>query len=99
MSIYRRAAKVDANQAQVIEALRAAGARVWVLRQPVDLLIGFRGQTMLMEVKNPNSARGKAEMKKGGNKNQVEFKARWLGGTVATVDGPEAALRAIGVIQ
>lgn len=91
----RRAARVDANQAAVVSALEAAGASVLVIGLPVDLLIGHRGVTMIMEVKNPNSRYGK----KGANKNQADFMATWRGGPVALVDGPEAALRAIGVIK
>ena len=98
MSIYRRAAKVDANQVDIVEALRTAGASVEAIRRPVDLLIGHSGRTMLMEVKNPASERGKREAKAGGNKNQLDFKATWRGGTVVTVDSVEAALRALAVL-
>lgn len=52
MSIYRRAAKVDANQRAVIAALEAAGCVVYVIRQPVDLLVGIRGQWIPCEVKD-----------------------------------------------
>ena len=44
----RRAARVDANQDAVVSALRAAGAYVWIIGLPVDLLVGFRDQTFLM---------------------------------------------------
>jgi hypothetical protein len=91
----RRAARIDANQSQVIIALRAAGASVDVLGQPVDLLVGFRSVTILMEVKNPDNSYGKA----GANKNQRTFMEAFRGGPVCVVDGPEAALRAIGVIK
>lgn len=91
----RRAARVDANQDAIVSALRAAGAFVYVIGQPVDLLIGHRGATVLMEVKNPKSAYGK----KGANPNQLSFMEAWLGGPVSLVDGPEAALRAIGVLR
>jgi hypothetical protein len=90
----RRAARVDANQDAVVSALRAAGASVNVIGQPVDLLVGHRGTTMLMEVKNPKSRYGKA----GANDNQLDFMQAWRGGPVSLVDGPEAALRALGVI-
>lgn len=95
MSIYRRAAKVDANQAAIVAALRAAGATVVAIRQPVDLIVGLRHRTMLMECKNPASTRGKAEMKLGGNANQRDFKDGWKGGPVVTVDSVEDALRAL----
>jgi hypothetical protein len=91
MSIHRYAAKVDANQRQVISALEAAGAKVEVIRQPLDLLIGQHGKWMLMEVKNP---RGKNETTKA----QERFYARFPGYPWAQVDGPEAALRALRVL-
>jgi hypothetical protein len=91
----RRAARVDANQETVVSALRAAGASVALIKWPVDAIVGFKGVTLLMEIKNPGSRYGK----RGANENQREFMATWLGGPVSMVDGPEAALRAIGVIR
>ena len=37
----RHAARVDANQIQIVSALRAAGAYVWIIGLPVDLLVGY----------------------------------------------------------
>lgn len=91
----RRAARTDRNQADIVEALRAAGASVEVIGLPLDLLVGIQGLTVLMEVKDPTSRYGK----KGANPNQREFMDRWNGGPVALVDSPEAALRAIGVLS
>jgi len=86
----RHAARVDANQDQVITALRAAGAYVWIIGLPVDLLVGYRGHTMLMEVKTGP--------KKPLTALQHAFFENWTGGTLARVDGPEAALNALKVI-
>lgn len=77
-----------------MSALRAAGASVVLIKWPVDAIVGFKGVTLLMEIKNPGSRYGK----RGANENQREFMATWLGGPVSMVDGPEAALRAIGAI-
>jgi hypothetical protein len=90
----RRAARVDANQDAIVSALRSAGASVLSIGQPVDLLVGHRGVTVLMECKNPKTGYGK----RGANSNQRDFMATWNGGPVSLVDGPEAALRALGVI-
>jgi hypothetical protein len=94
----RRAAKVDANQDQVVSALRAAGASVQSLaaigKGCPDLLVGYRGYTMLMEVKDgakPPSARRLTD-------DQVTWHGAWGGSAVAVVDGPEAALRMLRVI-
>lgn len=95
----RRAAKIDGNHTQVVSALTAAGASVLSLaaigKGAPDLCIGYRGVTLLMEVKNPATARGR----KGANDAQKEFMGSWRGGAVALVDGAEAALRAIGAIK
>lgn len=90
----RRAARVDANQDQIVAALVAAGASVEVIGRPVDLLVGHRGQTLLVEVKNPDSRYGR----RGANDNQREFMDAWRGGPVALVDSAEAALRVLGVL-
>jgi len=86
----RRAARVDANQTQVIEALRAAGAYVWIIGLPVDLLVGYKNHTMLMEIK--------AGPKKHLTTLQQDFFDKWGGGTLIRVDGPKAALAALRVI-
>jgi hypothetical protein len=87
----RRAARVDANQAQIVSALRAAGAYVWIIGLPVDLLVGYKGHSFLVEIKN-----GPKERLTG---LQQDFFENWSGSTLARVDGPEAALRMIGVIK
>lgn len=52
----RRAAKVDSNHGDVVEALRAAGASVQSLaaigKGCPDLLVGYRGMWLLFEVKD-----------------------------------------------
>ena len=87
----RYAKRVDANQDQIVSALRAAGAYVWIIGLPVDLLVGFKGQTFLVEVKDGPKKRLTAL--------QADFFESWAGGTLARIDGPEAALRMIGVVK
>lgn len=87
----RRAARVDNNQAAVIEALRAAGAYVWIIGLPIDLLVGYKDRTLLMEVKT--------SPKKPLTSLQADFFEKWTGGTLCRVDSPDAALRMIGVIE
>jgi len=43
--------RVDANQAVIVKELRDRGALVVILGQPVDLLVGYRGEWALVEVK------------------------------------------------
>jgi hypothetical protein len=87
----RYAARVDANQAEIVKALRDAGAYVWIIGLPVDLLVGFNNHTWLMELKDGP--------KKRLTKLQQDFFENWVGGTLCRVDGPEAALRMIGVAK
>jgi len=47
----RYAARVDANQDAIVATLRAAGAYVWIIGLPVDLLVGYKNHTFLVEIK------------------------------------------------
>jgi hypothetical protein len=85
----RYASRVDANQEKVVSTLRAAGAYVWVIGLPVDLLVGYNNRTYLVEIKDGP--------KKRLTRLQQEFFGKWCGGTLCRIDGPEAALRMIGV--
>jgi hypothetical protein len=87
----RYAARVDANQAQIVSALRAAGAYVWIIGLPVDLLVGYKGHTFLVEIKDGPRKRLTAL--------QQDFFSNWSGSTLARIDGAEAALRMIGVVN
>ena len=87
----RYAARVDANQTQIVSALRAAGAYVWIIGLPVDLLVGYKNHTFLVEIKDG--------AKKKLTKLQEDFFKNWTGGTLVRIDNAEAALRMIGVIN
>jgi hypothetical protein len=87
----RYAARVDQNQDQIVSALRAAGAYVWIIGLPVDLLVGYKGHTFLVEVKHGS--------KKRLTKLQQDFFENWTGSTLARINDPESALRMIGVIK
>ena len=87
----RYAARVDANQDQIVSALRSAGAYVWIIGLPVDLLVGYKGHTFLVEIKT--------NAKKGLTALQADFFENWSGSTLARIDSPDAALRMIGVLK
>ena len=87
----RYAARVDKNQEEIVSALRDAGAYVWIIGLPVDLLVGYKGHTFLVEVKDGSRKRL--------TKLQEAFFENWSGSTLARVDSPEAALRMIGTIR
>ena len=93
----RYARRVDGNQALIVEALRAAGAKVKVIHQPVDLKVWATNnpdeyRTIYMEVKNPGTQYGK----RGLNDKQAE---EMDGVPCAMVDSVEAALRALKVLR
>ena len=87
----RYAARVDKNQEQIVATLRAAGAYVWIIGLPVDLLVGYKGKTFLVEVKDGPRKRLTAL--------QDDFFNNWSGSTLVRVNGSEAALRMIGVLK
>jgi hypothetical protein len=87
----RRAARVDSNEKAIVAALRAAGAYVWIIGLPVDLLVGYGSKTFLMEIKSDSKARFTGL--------QADFFQYWPGGTLCRVDSPQAALDMIGVAK
>ena len=84
----RKIAKVDGNQAAIVAALRKAGATV-VSLAPIgngvpDLLVGFAGENILMEVKTP---KGKH------TPDQVHFYRCWRGQEIVTTRDPMDAIK------
>jgi len=83
--------RVDRNQGEIVETLRACGAYVRVVTMGdgvPDLLVGYRGYTILMEVKDgkkPPSARELTPAEK-------KFFDEWTGGMLAVVNSVEEAL-------
>ena len=69
----RRAAKVDANQHALVEALKRIGARCYFIGKPLDLLVGFRGRNILIEVKNPDGGNNRLTQE------QEDFISTWNG--------------------
>jgi hypothetical protein len=95
----RRAAKIDANQEQVVQALRAAGATVQSLAGVgvgvPDLLVGYQGKTILLEVKDGRKVPSARRL----TEDQLKWHGAWRGGPLAVVDGVDAALRVLGVMK
>ena len=86
----RLAARRDANEDEVVAAMEARGAHVEKINDAgrFDLLVWYKGQTLLLEVKDgrkPPSARllTAAEQK---------FHDRWPGDNLFVVNGVEDAL-------
>ena len=51
----RRAARVDATQREIVQALRDIGCTVYIIKEPVDLMVGYRSRTLCLEVKTPGA--------------------------------------------
>jgi len=92
----RRIAKIDANQPEIVQALRKAGARVTTLHRVgggvADLLVSFRRAWFLLEIKNGAKPPSKRKL--------TPDEARWIAeqeAVVHVVESTEQALQAIGV--
>lgn len=93
----RRAARTDANHAEIVRSLRVIGASVEDLSRVgggcPDLLVGYHGVTLLLEVKDgtkPPSAR-----KLTGD--QVTWHERWRGQCAVVKSAEEAVGVVIGL--
>ena len=84
-----RAKKRDANEPAIIKALEAAGASVVQLDKPVDLLVGYGGRTILLEVKNIDGANRITN-------DQRSFIDSWNGDAVAIIYNADQALALLG---
>ena len=87
----RYARKVDANQSDIVEALRAIPECSVLLLSSVgdgcpDLLIGYRGANLLVELKNPETLRGE---KPETIARQQEFRDGWRGAVIRAMGGPD----------
>jgi len=88
-------ARIDTNHKEIVKALRDAGATVVSLASMKhgcpDLMVGYAGETLLMEIKKDSKAKFTSD--------QIDFMGKWKGGAVSRIDSVDAALRALGVIQ
>jgi len=87
----RYAAKVDANQQDIVNALRKAGASVQFLHGVgggcPDILVGFRGQNLLMEIKDGAKSPSRQKL--------TEWQEKWgvsWNGQACVVSSEEEAL-------
>lgn len=88
----RYAQRKDSNQSPIVSALRDCGVDVWVLHEPCDLLCGYRGLTMCLEVKGVD---GKKQAKpRKLTPTQKIFHSDWRGHKAIVTD-PESAIAAV----
>jgi len=87
----RRANRIDANQNKIVDALRGAGAVVRIVTQGdgiPDLLVAYRGCTVLMEVKDGDKVPSARKLTEA----EQKFFDEWTGGMLVIVNSVEEAL-------
>jgi Holliday junction resolvase len=90
----RRAAKIDSNQPEIVEALRAIGASVATTHTAgkgfPDLVVGYGAVNYLLEIKDGSLSPSARKL----TSDQVEFHAAWRG-QIEVVESIDDAFRAI----
>jgi Holliday junction resolvase len=93
MNYYAK--RVDENQRTIVHTFIALGASVLNLstvgRGCPDLLIGYRGKSVLVEVKRND--------KSTYTEPQVKFMQEWRGGAISRIDSVDAAIRLIKLLD
>ena len=93
----RRAARIDANQNEIVQHLRDVGASVFVTSGVgagfPDIVVGFRGATYLIEIKDGNQPPSKRKLTKA----EKKFHDGW-NGQVDVAKNTDEALKIIGAI-
>ena len=89
------AKRVDVNQKEIVKTLRDYGASVVDLSKVghgvPDLLVGYAGLTILVEVKSSEKATFTDA--------QLEFMKRWYGGALIRINDVESAIRLVNLID
>lgn len=84
-----RANKRDGNEQEIVDALMDIKASVeYAYYKPYDLIVGFRNNTYLLEVKMP-----KGTLEDSQKKFQRQWRGHW-----AVVRNPDEALISIGAL-
>ena len=95
----RYAAKVDDNQPEIVDAWRDVGASVELLHRGgggcPDTLVGFRGKSYLVEIKDGNKPPSKRELLP----TQVKWHRDWRGSPVHVVKNVTEALAVLGIMD
>jgi len=90
----RRAAKIDANQTEIVNALRQVGASVQSLASTgkgcPDLLVGFRGVNWLLEIKDGQKVKSARKL----TPDQIEWHESWCG-QVHVIEDIDQAIKLI----
>jgi Holliday junction resolvase len=89
-----RAAKIDANQRDIVDYLRARGVSVAITSGIgdgfPDLVCGFRGKNILLELKDGDKVLSQQKL----TAKQIVFHSLWRG-QIAVVNSPETAWKEV----
>ena len=87
----RRAARIDSNQNEIVEALRRCGASVLItsqLKNCFDILVGYNGINYIVEIKDGNKPPSQRKLTKG----EEAFRDSWKGGKYYIIESIEDAI-------
>ena len=87
MAQKQYANKRDANEPEIVEALKLHGASV-IQMDKLDLIVGYKGKTHVMEIKNPNTS---WELKPS----QKKLINSWVGSPIHIVTTKEQAINIV----
>lgn len=86
----KRAARIDANQPEIVKALRDAGCSVFVTSDVgqgfPDIVVGCRGQNYLIEIKDGAKPPSKRQL----NALERKFSDQWRGQYTVVLDVADA---------
>lgn len=89
-----RAAKIDANQNEIVAALRKIGCTVQILSSVgkgcPDILVGFRGKNTLLEIKDGGKPLSAQKL----TPDQIKWHSEWMG-SVYVVNSIDQAIEAV----
>ena len=90
----RYANRIDENQNEIVKALRKAGAYVRIISQGdgiPDLLVAYKGYTILMEVKDGDKVPSARKLTEA----EQKFFDEWTGGLLVIVNSVDEALETL----
>lgn len=76
--------KVDLNQGEIVDALRAIGCDVIVIGRPLDILVGYRKRNFILEIKREGMQNRKDQQA------QRDFIRDWKGQARMVTNAEEA---------
>jgi len=92
----RRNARVDANQADIVKALRKQGAHVLItsqLKNAFDILVGFNSKLYIVEIKDGDKVKSSRRLTEGEQKCADGFES--VGVTYHIIESVEQAIEMI----